>query len=320
MNKIVIIATFSYLVLACSGNNNEYDASGTFEAIETIVPAETNGIITSFNIIEGQRLDEGIIIGQIDTIPLFLKKKQLEGQIKATGARKPNIIEQTAYYKKQEEASQSRLDYLIKERKRIQNLIKADAATTKQLDDINIQIEETQKQILIIQKQNEAQVSALKTQNSGLQSDVLPLTAQIDLINYQLAKSKIINPVHGTVLTKYAESKEMAVIGKPLYKIADLSALILRAYITGDQFAKVKIGQAVTIMVDNGEDGYKKYVGTVEWISDKAEFTPKTIQTKDERANLVYAVKIRVKNDGYLKIGMYGEVILNTNGSSGTTK
>jgi len=203
-----------------------------------------------------------------------------------------------------------RLDNLLHEQKRVQNLLKADAATPKQLDDINAQVEELQKQLDVIRKQDAAQTSVLKTQTSGLRADVQPLVAQIEQINDQLAKTKIVNEVNGTVLTKYAEANEVAAAGKPLYKIADLSTIILRAYVTGDQLTGIKLNQQVKVLVDSAGGQYRELPGTIEWISSKAEFTPKTIQTKDERANLVYAVKIRVKNDGYLKIGMYGEVAL----------
>lgn len=298
------------ILASCTSNNNKYDASGTFEAVETIVSAEANGVIKKFDVTEGQNLTAGQEIGYIDSTQLSLRKKQLEAQVRATGSRLPDIALQTNFYKQQLAVTQVRLNNLKREQTRIQNLVKADAATTKQLDDINAQVEETEKQLNVIQKQDAAQASVLNTQTSGLRSDVLPLIAQIEQVEDQLVKSKIINETKGTVLTKYAETNEMASTGKALYKIADLSTLILRAYITGDQLPKVKLNQKVTVMIDDGKDNYKNYEGIIEWISDKAEFTPKTIQTKDERANLVYAVKIRVVNDGYLKIGMYADVKL----------
>ncbi|MCF0071001.1 HlyD family efflux transporter periplasmic adaptor subunit [Dyadobacter sp. CY261] len=306
--------TYSYLIImvavltACNGKENPYDASGTFEAVETIVSAEATGRIMVLNLEEGQQLTAGQTVGYIDSLQLYLRKKQLEAQIRATGSRVPDIVAQTNVYKQQIAVSQVRLDNLIHEQKRIQNLLKADAATPKQLDDINAQVEELQKQLEVIRKQDAAQTSVLKTQTSGLRADVLPLYVQIEQINDQLAKSRIINEVGGTVLTKYAEANEVATAGKPLYKIADLSTIILRAYVTGDQLTGIKLNQQVKVLVDDVNGKYRESQGTIEWISNKAEFTPKTIQTKDERANLVYAVKIRVKNDGYLKIGMYGEV------------
>lgn len=308
--------TYAYLIAlgvaltACNGKENPYDASGTFEAVETIVSAEATGRIIQLNLEEGQALKAGQTVGYIDSLQLFLKKKQLEAQIRATGSRVPDIIAQTNVYKQQIAVSQVRLDNLLHEQKRIQNLLKADAATPKQLDDINAQVEELQKQLDVIRKQDAAQTSVLRTQTSGLRGDVLPLYVQIEQTSDQLAKTKIVNEVNGTVLTKYAEANEVASAGKPLYKIADLSTLILRAYVTGDQLPGIRLNQPVKVLVDDAGGKYRELPGTIEWISNKAEFTPKTIQTKDERANLVYAVKIRVKNDGLLKIGMYGEVVL----------
>jgi HlyD family secretion protein len=306
----VPIILYSIIISSCTNNTNKYDASGTFEAVETIVSAQATGTIKTFNIEEGQEIAAGAEVGYIDSTQLSLRKKQLEAQIKATGSRLPDITAQTNYYKQQLAVTQIRLNRLKTDQARIQNLVKADAATIKQLDDINAQVEETEKQLQVIKKQDAAQVSMLSTQTLGLKSDVLPLVAQIEQVQDMLDKSKIINETKGTVLTKYAEVNEMATAGKALYKIADLSTIILRAYITGNQFSTVKLNQKVTVMVDDGKDKYKNYEGIIEWISDKAEFTPKTIQTKDERANLVYAIKIRVVNDGLLKIGMYADVKL----------
>jgi len=305
----IVLCQFSILFSSCRNNTNNYDASGTFEATETVVSAEANGVIEVFNIEEGQTLDSGIYIGFIDTTQLYLKKKQLEAQVKAMGYKLPDISAQTAQFKQQAAVTQSDLDYLMNEKKRTENLLKANAATPKQLDDINAKITTAKEQIKAIYKQGAAQASALNTQRSGISADVQPLYFQIAQLNDQLEKSKIINPVNGTVLTKFAETNEMATIGKPLYSIADLSSIILRAYITGNQFSSIKLGQKVKVIIDDTASKTKNYEGIIEWISDKAEFTPKTIQTKDERANLVYAVKIRVKNDGALKIGMYGEVV-----------
>lgn len=305
----IALCQLSILFSSCKNNKNNYDASGTFEATETIVSAEANGVIDKFNIQEGQTLDSGMYIGYIDTTQLYLKKKQLEAQVKAMGYKLPDISAQTAQFKQQAAVTQSDLNYLLNEKRRTENLLKANAATPKQLDDINAKIATAKEQIKAIYKQGAAQASALNTQRSGISADVQPLYFQIEQLNDQLKKSKIINPVNGTVLTKFAEVNEMATTVKPLYSIADLSTIILRAYITGNQFSFVKLGQKVKVIVDDTASKTKNYDGIIEWISDKAEFTPKTIQTKDERANLVYAIKIRVKNDGYLKIGMYGEVV-----------
>jgi HlyD family secretion protein len=310
MKKIFIIAFLLSAIVSCNNKKAAYDASGTFETTETIVSAEATGQIKIFNMNEGEAIKAGQYIGYIDTVQLHLKKLQLQAQIHSLLTKSPDIPAQTSAYSKQLAVTQSNLNNLLHEKKRIENLLKADAATPKQLDDINAQVDVAQKQLAVIQSQEAAQTSLLKTQSSGLTGDVGPLKAQIEQVNDQLAKSVIINGINGTVLTKFAEVNEMASAGKPLYKIADLSTLILRAYITGNQLSSVKLNQQVKVLVDDANGKYKEYPGIIEWISSKAEFTPKTIQTKDERANLVYAVKIRVKNDGYLKIGMYADVKL----------
>ncbi|ETZ21985.1 HlyD family secretion protein [Pedobacter sp. V48] len=296
MKKIAFAITTALFLISCGQKEQAYDASGTFEAVETIVSAEATGIIKVLNLGEGQVLKAGETIGYIDTTQLYLKKKQLEAQINVVLGKKPDVPAQIAAYQEQ-------LKQASREQQRITNLLKADAATPKQLDDANAQI-------AIIKKQIVAQKSSLNITSTSLNQETLPLNVQIDQLNDQLSKNRIVNETAGTVLVKYAEVNEMATIGKPLYKISDLSSIILRAYITGNQLPTIKLGQKVEVLVDAADAKYKTYQGIVEWISDKAEFTPKTIQTKDERANLVYAVKIKVKNDGYLKIGMYGEIIL----------
>lgn len=296
MKASILFLTTMIVASACSSNDDTYDASGTFEAVETIVSAEASGTIEKLNIEEGQQLKRGATVGYIDSTQLHLKKKQLQAQIRAVLSKKPNMSAQLA-------ALLEELQHAEREQRRIANLLKSDAATQKQLDDATAQVN-------IIKRRVSAQESTLGITTASLVEETLPLQVQIEQLEDQLAKCRIINAVNGTVLTKYVESYETAVSGKPLYKIADLSTVVLRAYITGDQFAKAKLNQKVTVLVDDEDGKYKEYSGTVQWISDKAEFTPKTIQTKDERANLVYAVKIGVKNDGFLKIGMYGEVKL----------
>lgn len=295
MKRISIIA-FVMMLAACTNKEKINDASGTFEAVETIVSAEAAGNIMALNLEEGAELKAGQVVGYIDTTQLYLKKVQLKAQISAVLSRKPDISAQLAAYREQ-------LKQALWEQQRIRNLVQGDAATPKQLDDANAQV-------AIIRKQISAQQSALDITSSGLNKEALPLDVQIRQLNDQILKSKIINKVNGTVLTKYVEVNETVMHGKPLYKIADLSSIILRAYITGDQLSAVKPGIKVKVLVDAPNQTYKSYDGILEWISDKAEFTPKTIQTKEERANLVYAVKVSVKNDGYLKIGMYGEISL----------
>lgn len=310
MKKIILPVLIAVSLTACNNSNSDHDASGVFETTETIIAAEANGIIKQFDIEEGQVLKEGQYIGYIDSVQLHLKKKQLESQVRSLLSRTPDVAAQTNAYKKQLAVAQTRLAAQLVEKRRIENLVKADAATPKQLDDITATTDALQKELAVIKGQEAAQNSILQTQTSGLFAETVPLKVQIEQLNDQLANCRIINKVNGTVLTKYAEANEMAGNGKPLYKIADLSTLILRAYISGNQLSAVKLNQQVKVLVDGATDKFKEYPGTIEWISNKAEFTPKTIQTKDERANLVYAVKIRVKNDGYLKIGMYADVKL----------
>ncbi|MEP6947782.1 MAG: HlyD family efflux transporter periplasmic adaptor subunit [Ginsengibacter sp.] len=309
MKKIILIVSAIGL-FSCNNEKNKYDASGTFETTETIVSAEANGIIKQLNLEEGQTLQAGQHIGYIDSVQLGLRKKQLEAQIKSVLSKSPDIAAQTSSFNKQEAVIQSQLNTQLHEKQRIENLVKADAATPKQLDDIKGVVDALQKQLEVIHSQDIAQTSQLTTQTRGLTGDIVPLKVEIEQLNDQISKCNIINQVNGTVLAKYAGANEMASTGKPLYKIADLSILVLRAYISGNQLSSVKINQPVNVLVDDANKKYKEYAGTIEWISNKAEFTPKTIQTKDERANLVYAVKIRVKNDGYLKIGMYADVKL----------
>ncbi|MGN0020124.1 MAG: HlyD family secretion protein [Sphingobacterium hotanense] len=284
------------LLSSCQNKEPEFDATGTFEAVETIISAEASGTLKEFDLQEGQQLTAGQHIGYIDSVQLYLKKKQLETQAKAVLGKKPSVNTQLA-------ALQSQLNTAQRERSRIQNLLKDDAIPAKQLDDINAQID-------LISKQIAAQRSTLDLSVSSIDKDVQPIEVQMLQIEDQLQKSKIINPIAGTVLTKYAEANEMASVGKPLYKIADLSNLILRVYISGDQLPLIKLNQQVKVFTDDGNGGFKETQGTITWINDKAEFTPKTIQTKNERANQVYAVKILVKNDGSYKIGMYGEIKL----------
>jgi len=297
MKKITFpLAVLLTGLISCKQSENKYDASGTFEAVETIVSAQASGEIKELDLEEGQVLKAGQVVGYIDSIQLYLKKKQLEAQIKATLSGKPDIAAQTASLEEQ-------LRQAKREQLRNEKLLKDDAATQKQLDDANTQVDVVKKQIAALQ-------SSLSITTANLNDQSRPLSVQIEQIDDQLDKCRIINEVNGTVLTKYAEASEVTDVAKPIYKIAGLNTIILRAYITGDQIQHVKIGQEVKVLVDDTKDTYKNYTGVVEWVSDKAEFTPKTIQTKDERADLVYAVKIRVRNDGFLKIGMYGEIKL----------
>lgn len=292
--RLALACVISGSYFSCS-NSNHFDASGSFEAVETIISAEASGVIEEFSVEEGTVLKAGEYIGYIDSTQLYLKKRQMESQVQALLTRKPDIAVQLASLEKQMQSA-------LREKKRIENLVQAGAATTKQKDDILSQID-------IIQAQIDAANSSLTISTDGITKDARPLYLQIEQLKDLLRKCRIVNPVNGTVLVKYAEPHEMTATGKQLYKIADLSKIILKAYITGNQLAQVKLNDTVTVFTDNGTDGFNKTDGRIQWISDKAEFTPKTIQTKDERANQVYAIKILVPNDGSLKIGMYGEVV-----------
>lgn len=309
MKHIVFIALIAIsLLTACKNGNGNADASGTFEANEVIVSSELSGKLTSFTIEEGQVIAKDALVGNVDAVNISLQKEQVESSIQALGEKTADVSPQVKLLEDQLAVQQSQLNNLLHEQGRIQNLLKQDAATGKQLDDINAQIEVAKRSMNVTRQQIQVQQNNVATQNRSILSEGKPLQKRVAQLEDQLKKSGIINPVAGTVLTKYAEQGEITSAGKALYKIADLSTITLRAYITGTQLSQVKLGQTVKVMVDDGAKKYKEYSGTISWISDKAEFTPKTIQTKEERANLVYATKIRVKNDGYLKIGMYGEV------------
>ena len=297
-------------ILSCNRNGNEFDASGTFEAEETIVSSEMPGKILSFNVEEGMQLSKDSIVGTVDAANIGLQQEQVEASINALNQKTSSASEQVRLLQDQLAVQQTTLDNLLHERTRIENLLKADAATGKQLDDINYQIDAAKKQMAVTQQQINVRKNDVATQNRSILSEADPLRKRIAQLEDQANRANIINPVNGTVISKYAEAGEITSAGKALYKIADLSELNLRAYVTGVQLPTIKLGQQVKVMIDKGEKKYKEYPGTIIWISDKAEFTPKTIQTKEERANLVYAIKVKVKNDGFLKIGMYGEVKL----------
>jgi HlyD family secretion protein len=308
-NRILLyLVILPALLAGCSSNNGNSDAEGTFEADEVIVSAEVPGRITSLNLDEGSVLKKDSVVGEIDSIPLELQKAQLEATIDALHQKTTDVRPQVKLLQDQIAVQRVQLSDDILERDLTERLIKADAATTKQLDDWNSQVDMLKKQIAVNEQQIQVQETTTGTQNSTVLSENKPLRKSVAEINDQLKRANIKNPVSGTVLTKYAMAGEETTAGKALYKIADLSVITLRAYITGTQLAEVKLNQDVKVLVDSTESTYRTYPGVITFISGQAEFTPKTIQTKDERANLVYAIKIHVKNDGYLKIGMYGEV------------
>src|SRR6187402_3621474 len=305
-----ITAITSLLIISCNTSENEFDASGTFEADETIVSSEVPGKIISFNVEEGVQIPKDSIVGSVDATNIDLQQQQVEASINALSEKTANVNPQVELLQNQLAVQQSQLDNLVHERTRIENLLKSDAATPKQLDDINSQIDVVKKSMAVTQQQINVKKNDIATQNRSILSEAEPLRKRVAQLEDQQQRANIVNPVSGTVIAKYAETGEVTSTGKALYKIADLSELKLRAYVTGVQLPTIKLGQQVKVLIDQGEKKYKEYTGNIIWISDKAEFTPKTIQTKEERANLVYAIKVKVKNDGFLKIGMYGEVKL----------
>ena len=282
------------LLTSCKSATNEAFASGYFEAVETIVSARGNGTIQYLNVEEGMDLQADTKVGQIDSTQIYLTIRQIQAQKGAVLSRKPDISSQTAILKEQ-------LAHANRELIRVENLSAGGAATQKQLDD-------ARSAVAVLNRQLSAQQTTLDKTSASVGKETNPLEVQISLLQDQLEKCRIINPVTGTVLVKYAEPTEMTAIGRPLYKIADLSTLQLRAYITGKQLGSLKLGQKVKVTTDLGKEKPAEYEGTVNWISNKAEFTPKTIQTHEERSNEVFAIKVAVKNDGFLKIGMYGEI------------
>lgn len=294
MKKITYIVLIPFLLSACWKEEVGADATGSFETTETIVSAEANGKLMQFTVQQGDEVKAGQVVGYIDSTQLHLAKLQLMQNQKAILSGRPDI-------KTQLEALERELDNALADKQRIENLVKGEVASQKQLDDANTRIS-------VLQSKIAAQKSLLSTTTATLNEQAETVRLQLAQVDDQLRKCKIVNPVAGTVLSTYSNPFEMTGVGKPLYKVANLSSLDLKAYITQDQFSNIKVGQTVNVLVDDETESMKTFEGVVSWINSKAEFTPKTIQTKNERANLVYAMKVRVKNDGLLKIGMYGEV------------
>lgn len=285
--SILLIALFS----ACT-EQSESDAFGNFEAIETIISSEATGTLISFNIEEGQIYQMNEEVGIVDSLNLHLQKNQLLASKASVSSKIANIVSQIAIYKEQK-------IILLKDQKRLHVLLKDGAATQKQVDDINGAINVIDKQI-----------ASIETQNSSVLNEIKSLEWKAKIIDDQIIKCKIKNPINGTVLEKYAEQNEFVNTGKPLYKIANLDVLELRVYVSGAQLSQIKIGQKVSVLTDESKTENFENEGIISWISSQAEFTPKIIQTKEERVKLVYAVKVKVKNDGRLKIGMPGEIIM----------
>jgi len=285
--SICIAGLFNH---SCDRLNDVADAYGNFEVKEIRVAAEANGVINSLELEEGQNLEKDQQIGYIDTSGLTLQNDVLRARQNAVRSRSDNVIAETMVLEEQKKA-------LLTEKIRIENLLKDGAATSKQLDDV-------QNNLRVLEKQ----IAAIKTQTSNIKAELVVINKQISQVTDQVRRSRIRAPISGTVLEKYAEQSEMVNIGKPIFKIANLETLILRVFISGSQLTSIELGQKVFVYVDQNAGEMLELEGTVSWISSQAEFTPKIIQTKEERVNLVYAVKILVKNDGSLKIGMPGEV------------
>ena len=284
------------MMAACGGNEKAYDATGTFEATETTVYAEQSGALLSFSVNEGDMIEAGKEVGLIDTTQTWLKIQQLDATKEVYQSQKPDMERQIA-------ATRQQLSKAQQDEQRYRELVADGAAPSKMLDDASSQVK-------VLQKQLDAQISSLSTSTRSLDKQTVAANVQIEQLRDMLRKCHIVAPTKGTVLEKYVERGEFVVIGKPLFKIADTEQMFMRAYVTSAQLQNIRIGQHVKVFADYGDGQKKAYDGTVSWISSRSEFTPKTILTDDERADLVYAVKVAVKNDGYVKIGMYGEVVL----------
>jgi len=293
LTQNIVLTIIFISLLSCASNGDNADGYGNFEATEITISAESNGKLLTFTLEEGEIIEQNALVGVIDTVQLSLKRDQLLAFKNTIFSKSRNVLSQREVFKEQLKVVQT-------DKKRIENLIKANAATTKQLDDINGKIS-------IIKEQ----IKSVESQNEPITNEVKNIEVQILQINDQIRKSSIRNPIKGTVLVKYTEPNEITTFGKPLYKIANLDDMQLRVYISESQLAGIQVGQEVTVKIDDVEQ-MKSYKGQISWVSESAEFTPKIIQTKQERVNLVYAVKIKVKNDGSLKIGMPAEMWITT--------
>lgn len=287
--KNIALLVLTMFIISCNKNNEKADAYGNFEATEITVSSESNGKIEFLNLEEGDVVEKGKTVGLIDTLQLYYTKMQLIASQKTVSSKSGNVLSQ-------KQVLQEQLKTAKIEQTRIKNMFSENAATKRQVDEINGKV-----------KVIEEQIKGVGTQNAPIKNEANSFSVQIEKINDQIKKCNLVNPIKGTVLTKYAEPNEVTTFGKPLYKIANLEEMNLRVYISETQLSSIKIGQQVKVKIDDFEQT-KEYIGNIIWISSQAEFTPKIIQTKEERANLVYAVKIRVKNDGSLKIGMPAEI------------
>ena len=294
MKKFIAMASAALMLAACGKSEKEYDATGTFEATETTISAEQNGTLLTFAVNEGDEIEAGREVGLIDTTQTWLKLQQAQATQAVYQSQKPDIEKQTSATRQQLAKAQA-------EQQRYKELVADGAAPSKMLDDVTNQVQ-------VLQRQLAAQLSSLSTSTNALSKQMAATEVQIDQLRDQLRKCHITAPLKGIVLEKYAERGEFVAVGKPMFKMADMEEVYIRAYVTSAQLQDIRTGQQVKVFADYGNGQKKEYDGVVSWISSRSEFTPKTILTDDERADLVYALKVRVKNDGYIKIGMYGEV------------
>jgi len=294
MKKLLAIAGSVLMLAACGNNEKEYDATGVFEATETTVAAEQSGALMRFDVMEGDEIALGQEVGLIDTTQIGLKIQQLGATKEVYQSQKPDMEKQIA-------ATRQQLAKARQDRQRYKELVADGAIPSKMLDDATSQVQ-------VLQKQLDAQISSLNTSTNALNKQMAATDVQVSQLQDQLRKCHVSAPIKGIVLEKYVERGEFVAVGKPLFKIADTEQMFIRAYITSAQLKDIKVGQQAKVFADYGDGQRKEYEGTVSWISSKSEFTPKTILTDDERADLVYALKVAIKNDGYVKIGMYGEV------------
>ena len=293
----LIMAGYCLIMVACGNSEREYDATGTFEATEVTVAAEQNGALMKFDVNEGDEIALGKEVGLIDTTQIWLKIQQAGATKEVYQSQKPDMEAQIA-------ATRQQLAKAKQDQQRYKELVADGAAPSKMLDDAT-------NQVAVLKKQLDAQISSLSTQLSTLNSQLSTVDVQVSQLQDQLQKCHIAAPIKGTVLEKYVERGEFVATGKPLFKMADTEQMFMRAYVTSAQLQNIKVGQKAKVFADYGDGQKKEYKGTVSWISSRSEFTPKTILTDDERADLVYALKVAFKNDGYVKIGMYGEVKFN---------
>lgn len=288
------VAGLALMLNACGNKEKDFDATGVFEATETVVYAEQNGSLTTFDVDEGDRLEQGREVALIDTVQLWLKIAQTEASRKVYQSQKPDMEKQLA-------ATREQLAKARQEQQRYRELVADGAAPRKMLDDADSQVE-------VLQRQVEALRSSLSVSTNALDRQMEAADVQREQLLDQLAKCHVCTPASGTVIEKYVERGEFVAVGKPLFKMADTDHMFMRAYVTSAQLQHIRVGQKAKVYADYGKGQKREYAGTVTWISSQSEFTPKTILTDDERADLVYALKVAVKNDGYIKMGMYGEV------------